>query len=440
LHHYAADVAGLMEATHSLSVSVDVTPPATASSLAGTAGANGWYTSSVTVSLTATDATSGVAVVNYRIDSGSWLVYAGPILLGEGRHLLEYRASDVAGNLETIRARSIAVDSSPPVSSVSLSGTQGANGWYVTEVSATLTATDATSGVAIIDYRIDGGPWATYSGAVTLADGRHVLEFHATDQAGNIELTQSASVLVEPTHTTTIRINTVAPITTASVSGMVGANGWYISSVSVTLNASDGDGGVSRIFYRLDGGSWTVYSGALVLGDGRRVLDYYATDRSGNLEPAHTKTFSIDTAPPVAWASLLGTVGANAWYVSNVTVTLDASDATSGVAGIRYRIDGGPWQPYGSPFMLGAGRHSVDVFAFDAAGLWSLSSTTKIDIDVVGPTTVDGVSGIAGENGWYVSDATVTLTASDSGSGVASTAYRLDGGAWIPYASPFSIS
>src|SRR5207247_9572867 len=72
LHYYAADVAGLMEATHSLSVSVDVTPPATASSLAGTAGANGWYTSNVTVSLTATDATSGVAAVNYRIDSGSW--------------------------------------------------------------------------------------------------------------------------------------------------------------------------------------------------------------------------------------------------------------------------------------------------------------------------------------------------------------------------------
>src|SRR5205823_13999794 len=92
------------------------------------------------------------------------------------------------------------------------------------------------------------------------------------------------------------------------------------------------------------------------------------------------------------------------------------------------------------PFLLGPGRHSVDVFAFDAAGLWSLSSTTKILIDVVGPTTVDGVSGIAGENGWYVSDATVTLSASDSGSGVASTAYRLDGGAWIPYAGPFSIS
>ncbi len=517
LDYYAVDLAGLIEAAHSLSVSVDATPPTTTSSLAGTSGANGWYTSNVTVSLTATDATSGVAAVNYRIDNGSWLVYTGPILLGEGRHLFEYGASDVAGNLESIQSRSISVDTSPPVSSVALSGTQGANGWYVTGVSATLTATDATSGVAIIYYRIDGGPWATYSGAVTLAEGRHVLGFRATDHAGNVELDRSVGVpvdtttpmstavlegslgdngwyrsnvtvsldasdatsgvaqisyrldngswlvyegafvltqgeytleyfavdaagLVEPTHTTMIRINTLAPITSASVSGTVGANGWYISSVSVTLNASDRDGGVSAIFYRLDGGSWTVYSGPIVLGDGRRVLDYYATDRSGNLEPAHTKTFSIDSTPPVASASLLGTVGENTWYVSNVTVTIDASDATSGVAGIRYRIDGGPWQPYGGPFMLGPGRHSLDVFAFDAAGLWSLFSTTVIDIDLVGPATVDSVAGIAGENGWYVSDVIVTLSASDSGSGVASTAYRLDGGAWITYAGPLSIS
>src|SRR6267378_797180 len=74
----------------------DTTPPTTASSLAGTAGANGWYVSNVTVSLTATDLMSGVAAANYRIDNGSWLAYAGPILLSDGRHLLEYGASDVA--------------------------------------------------------------------------------------------------------------------------------------------------------------------------------------------------------------------------------------------------------------------------------------------------------------------------------------------------------
>src|SRR6267378_66797 len=517
LDYYAVDVAGLIEGTHSVSIDVDTTPPTTASSLAGTMGANGWYVSNVTVSLTATDLMSGVAAVNYRIDNGSWLAYAGPILLSDGRHLLEYGASDVAGNVEIIHSQSIDIDSSPPVSSVSLSGSLGLNGWYVTVVSATLTASDLTSGASRIDYRVDGGSWTLYSGAVNLAERRHVLGFRATDLAGNVEGDQSISVsvdttapassavfdgtlgdngwyrsnvtvslsgsdatsgvaqisyrldngswlvyagafvvtngeyvleyfatdeagLAEATHTTTILINTIAPTTTASVSGTVGANGWYTSSVSVTLQASDGTGGVSGIFYRLDGGPWTAYSGPIVLGDGRRVLEYYATDLAGNLEPPHSRTFSIDTTPPVASAGLLGTVGGDTWYVSNVSVTLTASDAMSGVAEIRYRIDGGSWQLYTGPFILRSGRHSLDIFAIDLAGLSGAVGTTAIDIDLAGPATVDSLSGTPGANGWYLSDVTVTLTATDSESGVASTAYRLDGGAWITYTGPFSIS
>ncbi|TLZ68302.1 MAG: hypothetical protein E6K12_01905 [Methanobacteriota archaeon] len=515
--YFAVDHAGLIEATHSLSISVDTAPPTTTSSLSGTAGTNGWYTSNVTVSLTATDATSGVAAVNYRIDNGSWLVYAGPIVLGEGRHLLEYGASDIAGNLETVHARSIEVDTSPPISYVALAGTPGDNGWYVTAVSATLTATDATSGVAIIYYRIDGGPWATYAGPLTLAEGRHVLTFRATDRAGNIEVDRSVTVLVdttppvssallegslgdngwyrsnvtvslrasdatsgvaqisyrtdngpwlaytdafvltngqyafeyfatdaagigEPTHTMTIQINTIAPITTASVSGTVGENGWYTSSVFVTLTASDGTGGVDDIFYRVDGGSWIVYTGPIVLGEGRRVLEYYATDGAGNLEPGHSRTLSIDTTPPVASASLLGTVGANNWYTSNVSVTLDATDATSGVAEVRYRVDGGSWQSYAGPFLLESGRHTIDMFAIDLAGLSGSVQTRTINIDTVGPATVDTISGTSGADGWYLSAVTVTLSPTDSVSGVASTVYRIDGGAWVAYTGPFAIS
>src|SRR5207302_5492432 len=231
--------------------------------------------------------------------------YAGPVTLAERRHVLHYHATDLAGNLELDRSVSVPVDTTTPVSSAVLDGSLGDNGWYRSNVTISLNASDATSGVAQISYRLDNGSRLVYEGSFVLTQGEYSLEDFATDAAG----------LAEPTQTTTIRINTVAPITTAAVSGTVGANGWYISSVSVTLNASDRDGGVLEIFYRLDGGSWTVYSGPIVLGDGRRVLDYYATDRSGHLEPAHSKTFSIDSTPPAASASLVGTVGENTWYV-----------------------------------------------------------------------------------------------------------------------------
>src|SRR3989475_311078 len=592
---YAVNGAGLFEGTHSLSLAVDTTPPASSISLAGTAGANGWYVSNVTVSMSASDATSGVANITYRVDGGAWLSYAGPFVLGEGSHAVDYFASDQAGLAEAARTTTIAVDLTPPTTTASVSGTAGANGWYVsnvmarlsasdsgsgvaniyvqldggnwaiyagpvtltegthivgyfavdhaglieathslsvsvdtapptttsslsvTAVSATLTATDATSGVAIIYYRIDGGPWATYAGPLTLAEGRHVLTFRATDRAGNIEVDRSVTVLVdttppvssallegslgdngwyrsnvtvslrasdatsgvaqisyrtdngpwlaytdafvltngqyafeyfatdaagiaEPTHTMTIQINTIAPITTASVSGTVGENGWYTSSVFVTLTASDGTGGVDDIFYRVDGGSWIVYTGSIVLGEGRRVLEYYATDGAGNLEPGHSRTLSIDTTPPVASASLLGTVGANNWHTSNVSVTLDATDATSGVAEVRYRVDGGSWQSYAGPFLLESGRHTIDMFAIDLAGLSGSVQTRTINVDTVGPVTVDAISGTTGANGWYLSAVTVTLTATDSVSGVASMVYRLDGGAWVTYTGPFSIA
>jgi len=57
------------------------------------------------------------------------------------------------------------------------------------------------------------------------------------------------------------------------------------------------------------------------------------------------------------------------------------------------------------------------------------------------PVTSAFLSGDLGNNGWYVSDVAVTLSANDNvgGSGVAGTSYSLDGPTWITYSSPFTI-
>ncbi|WP_409340277.1 discoidin domain-containing protein [Paenibacillus sp. MBLB4367] len=52
---------------------------------------------------------------------------------------------------------------------------------------------------------------------------------------------------------------------------------------------------------------------------------------------------------------------------------------------------------------------------------------------LVAPSEPDGL------HGWYVHPVTVTLSAQDDLSGVASTEYSLDGGGWQPYAAPFAI-
>src|SRR5438876_941974 len=238
--------------------------------------------------------------------------------------------------------------------------------------------------------------------------------------------------------------DTVPPVTTYSASGSSGASNWYTSSVTVTLTATDDSSGIAAIHFRADGGPWKPYSNPVpVSGEGSHTIEYYATDLAGNNESSHTVTFQIDTVAPVTLAQVAGTLAGDGSYVSSVTVTLTASDATSGVQSEQYLVDGGPWRTYSAPFTLGGnGAHALDYFATDVAG--SAESVQGLSIRITGdshvlPVSTLSSSGVMGENGWYVSAVTVTLTAT-SGNGIAtSIAYRIDGNAWLTYSQPFTL-
>ena len=55
------------------------------------------------------------------------------------------------------------------------------------------------------------------------------------------------------------------------------------------------------------------------------------------------------------------------------------------------------------------------------------------------PTSFQTLAGDLGENNWYRSGVSVTLSASDTRSGVASIGYRLDGADWLNYAAPVLV-
>src|SRR5436305_1381341 len=91
-------------------ISSNFMPQTSRADLSGQSGANGWFVSNVTVFLNATDATSGVAGISYRIGTGAWLSYAGPFVLGEGRQHVEYYATDLAGILEGFHSLDVSID------------------------------------------------------------------------------------------------------------------------------------------------------------------------------------------------------------------------------------------------------------------------------------------------------------------------------------------
>lgn len=223
-----------------------------------------------------------------------------------------------------------------------------------------------------------------------------------------------------------------APTTVHSLSGTVGAGGWYVTPVTITLSATDNGGpgaatGVSST--TLDG---TPYSAPRVYdAQGLTTLSYFSQDVAGNVEPTKTATFRIDSVPPSTSVNLSGNAGNENWFRSPVTVSVSATDATSGVAELI--LNG---STYSAPLTFnGEGATSFTYQARDAAGnLESLRSGT-VHIDSLPPVSTYALSGLAGNDGWYRSPITITLTSSDSTSGL--SAITLNG---APYTGPSGYS
>src|SRR2546422_9287464 len=73
----------------------DTIPPISAAALSGTAGAANWFTSSVAVTVSATDSQSGVGAIHVRSDGGAWQLYTSAVTVaGDGTHTVDYYATD----------------------------------------------------------------------------------------------------------------------------------------------------------------------------------------------------------------------------------------------------------------------------------------------------------------------------------------------------------
>src|SRR5439155_17378130 len=98
-------------------IQIDNGAPTTTINCNGAACSAGWYTTApVSVTLTATDGTSGsgVAGTSYSLDNGTtWLTYSGPFGLSTTTTVL-YRSSDQVWNVETALSQLVQIDTTTP--------------------------------------------------------------------------------------------------------------------------------------------------------------------------------------------------------------------------------------------------------------------------------------------------------------------------------------
>ena len=229
-----------------------------------------------------------------------------------------------------------------PTTTVSLNGTGGDNGWYLSDVEVTLTATDNEGGSGVVKTEYSRGDnyaptlgknWYLYTGPFTITfEGTTNILAKSWDNAANDE---------SPMVSQAVNIDRIAPTTAISLSGTMGDNGWYVSDVEVTLTVTDDEygsgGGGSE--YSLDGGeTWNTYTSPFaVTADGNNVVLARSWDIAGNVESLPvSETFNIDQTPPTLTETPLpaqiGKLGKGVMVEVNYTGTVE--DPVSGVYGL----------------------------------------------------------------------------------------------------------
>ncbi|MEV5976243.1 family 16 glycoside hydrolase [Streptomyces sp. NPDC052114] len=210
IRYRATDKAGNVAAEKSADFTVvapptdDKTPPETSATVTGEKNDQGQYVGMATVTVTASDTGSGVNKIEYAIGDGAWTAYTAPVMVHEtGTHKVRYRASDKAGNQAAEKSVEFTVvappveDKTPPETSAKVEGDKDSDGAYLGKAKVTVTATDADSGVAKVEYSLDGGPYLAYEAPVVVdRAGRHSVAYRASDKAGNTSAAKDVSFTV----------------------------------------------------------------------------------------------------------------------------------------------------------------------------------------------------------------------------------------------------
>src|SRR5439155_25453 len=417
LEYWSTDVAGNVEAHQAVTVLVDTVNPTTSDNYDGL-----WHSGPVNVALSASDpGASASPPTGSGIDHTAWtrdpgtgaeasgtgtsvLVAAPSDHSNDGMHTIRYYSVDVAGNAEAAHVATVKIDTTPIPSQAGANAFNNTGTIAVGYDVSTAAAADL-SGLDRLELWAKGPSDPAYGevGAKTTAasEGTNGISCTVSDKAGNGNSAND-----------TVKIDTVKPAISVSHPGANGA-GWNGNSpVTVNVSASDATSDLSGAPSCTDGaspltltagasaGTWT----ASVASEGTHGGHCSVSDKAGNRHSADD-TVNIDTVKPAISVSHPGANGAGWNTNSPVTVTVAASDATSGLGGAPSCDDGGnsvtltasgggTW----TASVASEGTHGVHCSVSDKAGNGnSADDTVKIDtvkpaISFVNAKNMDGTA------------------------------------------------
>lgn len=358
----------------------------------------------VVITINAHDVGLGLADKPYNFDGTGWVSDKTKVITANGNYRISVK--DVAGNITTQTYNVMNLDfDAPKVNGASLSTTSPTN----KDVVLTIDAEDVGLGLADKPYRLKDGTWQASPEFTVSQNGTY--SFEIIDKAGNI-----ASVSKEVTN-----IDKVAPTISAKVNTTDPTN----KDIEVTLTASD-NVGIAKVVntsgVALTGtssGSNMVY---VTKEPTNGTFTYTVTDTAGNTASVKVTIANVDKSAPVIDSIEKSTeVPVN----TEVVVTVTAHDVGLGLSDTPYKLGEGSWVSNNKFTVTANGTYVISVL--DKAGNTASKSFTISNLDFDAPVIKSVTQNTDAPTN---KDITLTVTAEDIGLGLATKAYRIDGGEW----------
>jgi hypothetical protein len=310
----------------------DETPPLATPTVLGTLGANGWFTSDVGISWSVVDNESAITS---STGCGNTTVTTN----GDNQ---TYTCTAISSGGTATRSVTIKRDATVPIVTGTPAGTQGAGGWYTSDVGVAWSISPAgPSGVSP----------ACAAATQTTDTESETFSCTATTGAG-----------VSRTGTVNVKRDASPPLLTATVSGNLGSDNWYVGNVTVIWSASDNISSVA---------STPCVENSLSMDNPGTTYTCTATNGAG-LSTTSSLAVKRDATPPA-----IGYTGNAGTYTVDQTVTIScsASDALSGIATNTCA------NIAGNAYDLSLGTTSYSANATDRAGNGA-SATTSFTVQV----------------------------------------------------------
>ena len=346
--------------------------------LSGTLRENALLHGDVVLAFAVDDAslvTASLSVDGRRVDHGGYA--ATPTLsldtatLADGAHRIRVSATDALGQ-ESSRLWTVSVDNAPPV--VRMLSVLDA--WLSGALALSLAVDDAQ--LSTLRLTLDGAPLDWQGSAANpqlaldtamLADGAHALVALARDRLGR----ETRAEWLLRTDNAAPRVTALAQPACCPFVDSIEAR-WSVVDVSLDAVTLRLDGQV--VDHGDDDSAPSLSLDAGALADGAHALSLVAIDALGR-EGGHTLDFQVDNSSPTI--RLLSSPGD--WLSGRVLFEYQVSDAF--LASLRFALDETDLAHSGTdgaPYLQldtarhSEGRHSLRVFASDAAGNHSVHS------------------------------------------------------------------